>query len=94
MNWVRVDHTKCANHLQDGESSIILISNQSQLLVHPVDRSVGYVDAVQESEEEQQTEGGNDADVDFPDQRRFVDVWVCLLDAELFIAELGEMPIS
>jgi len=94
VNRVRVDHTKRANHLQDGESSIVLIGNQSKLLVHPVDRSVGYVDAVQESEEEQQTEDGNDVDVNLPDQRRLVDAWVYLLNGDLSIAELGAMSIS
>ena len=66
---------KRVNHSQNGESGVELISNQSQLRVHPINSSVGYVYAVQESEEQQQTEDGNDADVNLPDQRRLFDVW-------------------
>lgn len=82
------------NHLQDGESSIVLIGNQSQLRVHSIDSSVGYVDTVQEGKEEQQTKNGNDTNVDLPDQRRLVDVWVYLLGGGLSIAELGGMPVG
>ena len=89
-----MNHEERANHLQDSESSIVLISNQSQLCVHPIDSSVGDVDAVQEGKEEQQTEDGNNADVDLPDQRRLVEVLVYLPGGGLFIVELGEMPVS
>jgi len=89
-----VDYTKRAHDSQDGEGGIVLISNQSQVRVHTIDSSVGDVDAVQESKDEQQTEDGNNADVDLPDQYRLVDVWVYILGSDLSIDELCEVPIS
>ena len=41
------------------ENGVVLISDQPEFLAHSVDGNVGDVDAVQESEEEQQEEDGN-----------------------------------
>ena len=47
--------TKGVNRSQDGESNVILVADQFELLAHTKDCSVGYVDPVQEGEEDQQT---------------------------------------
>jgi len=64
---------KRVSHLQNGESSIVLVTDQSEVLIHPIDRGVGYVDPVQESKDEQQAKGGNDLEINFLDQGRLVD---------------------
>ena len=83
------------HRLQNGESSIVLVADQLELFTHSIDSSVGYVDPIQESKEEQQTKDGNDPDVDLPDQRRLVDIWEHLLGGGLsIVSEMGELLVS
>ena len=88
------DPMRRLNHLQHGKSNVVLVTDQPEILTHSVDFSVGYIDPVQESKEEQQTEDGNDPYINLPYQRRFVDMWVHLLCGESSIAELGEFSVS
>jgi len=86
--------TKRVDHSQNGESSVVLIGDQSEFLAHSINGSIGDVDTVQESEEEQQAEDGNDPDINLLDQRRLVDVWIRLPGDDLSTSELGELPIG
>ena len=83
------------DRLQNGESSVILVGDQSEILAHPIDSSVGYVDPVQESEDEQHTEDGDDLDINLSDQRRFVDIWEHPLRGGLSSTpERGGLPVG
>ena len=79
---------------QNGESNVVLVAGQFELIAHPVDGSIGYVDLVQEREEEQQREDGNDPDIDLPDQRRTTNARVDLLGGEHSIAGLSGLSVS
>ena len=96
--WItRCYEARSRSHSQDSESDVILVTDQSNILPHPIDFGVGYVDPVQDSKDEQQTEDGDDLEVDPPHQRRLVDVWVHLLRGELsgsFVSEVYDLPIS
>jgi len=86
---------KGAYHLQNGESDIVLVVDQFELLAHPIDGSVCDVEPVQESKDVQQTENRNDTEINLPDQRRLLDVWVHPLGGDLLtISEPGELLVS
>ena len=86
---------KCVSHLQNGKSSVVLVANQLEVVVHSIDGGIGYVDPVQESKDEQQAEEGNDSEINLPDQRRLVDVREYLPGSDFLItSELGELSLS
>ena len=89
-----VPRSASIDHLQDGESNVVLVANQSNVLAHSVDVGVCYVDPVHDSEDEQHGQDGDDLDIDLPHQRRLVDVRVHLLSGGFSIAELGEPLVS
>ena len=74
------------NRLQNGESDVELVADQSKIFGEPVDGGIANVDPVQECKEVHQTEDGNDPYIDPPHQRRLIDVWVPLLGSEFSIA--------
>jgi len=82
------------NRLQNGESNIVLVASQSEIVAHPIDGRVGNVDPVQVSKEVHHAEHGDHPHIYPPHQRRLVDVGVHLLGGELPIAELGELHFS
>jgi len=86
--------TKRGYRLQNGEGNVVLVVDQFKLLAHPIDGSVCDVEPVQESKDVQQTEHRNDTEINLPDQRQLVDVWVRLLDSDVPTgSELGELSV-
>ena len=62
------------NHLQNGESNVVLVTDQPKVLPHSIDGSIGYVDPIQESKEVNQADDGDDPEINLPDQGRLVDI--------------------
>jgi len=79
-------------NLQNGESSVVLVTDQPKVLPHSIDGGIGYVDPIQESKDVDNADDKDDPEINLPDQRTLVDAWVHLLVGDIFV--VGEPPVS
>ena len=96
VEWAIERHeARLMDHLQNGESNVVLVADQSKIVGHPVDGGVCNVDPIQISEEVQRNEDGNNPYIDPPHQRRLVDVRAHdRLGDQVSIADWSELPLS